>query len=132
MTIFQLKQLASNSVHAAADAIGWDYDRAELIADGIVGLRRQSCPGDAAGGKGLEHRKAAAARQPVDQRGDEHRFTGPRQAGNAEPHRRVEEMLAIVHERPGRQARLLDHILETESHGEREGLVAAGRIGKLD
>jgi len=36
MTIFQLKQLASNSVHAAADAIGWDYDRAELIADGIV------------------------------------------------------------------------------------------------
>ena len=36
MTIFQLKQLASNSVHAAADAIGWDYDRAELIADGVV------------------------------------------------------------------------------------------------
>ncbi|QQN63468.1 hemolysin III family protein [Bradyrhizobium diazoefficiens] len=36
MTVFQLKQLASNSVHAAADAIGWNYDRAELIADGIV------------------------------------------------------------------------------------------------
>src|SRR5437763_274979 len=36
MTIFQLKQLASTSVHAAADAIGWHYDRAELIADGIV------------------------------------------------------------------------------------------------
>jgi hemolysin III len=36
MTIFRLKQLASTSVHAAADAIGWDYDRAELIADGIV------------------------------------------------------------------------------------------------
>src|SRR5437868_7852099 len=36
MTIFRLKQLASTSVHAAADAIGWNYDRVELIADGIV------------------------------------------------------------------------------------------------
>jgi hemolysin III len=36
MTIFRLKQFASTSVHAAADAIGWDYDRAELIADGVV------------------------------------------------------------------------------------------------
>jgi hemolysin III len=36
MTIFQLKQLASTSVHAAADAIRWNYDRAELIADGVV------------------------------------------------------------------------------------------------
>ncbi|OAF17675.1 MULTISPECIES: hemolysin III family protein [Bradyrhizobium] len=36
MTVFRVKQLASNSVHAAADAIGWDYDRAELIADGII------------------------------------------------------------------------------------------------
>jgi hemolysin III len=36
MTIFQLKQMATTSVHAAADAVGWHYDRAELIADGIV------------------------------------------------------------------------------------------------
>jgi len=36
MTIFRLKQLASTSVHAAADAFRWHYDRAELIADGIV------------------------------------------------------------------------------------------------
>jgi hemolysin III len=36
MTIFQLKQMASTSVHAAAGAVGWHYDRAELIADGIV------------------------------------------------------------------------------------------------
>jgi len=36
MTIFRLKQLASTSIHAAADAIGWDFDRAELIADGVV------------------------------------------------------------------------------------------------
>jgi hemolysin III len=36
MTIFRLKQLASTSVHAAADAIGWDYDRAVLFADGVV------------------------------------------------------------------------------------------------
>jgi len=36
MTIFRLKQLASTSIHAAADAFGWDFDRAELIADGVV------------------------------------------------------------------------------------------------
>src|SRR6202047_1510218 len=36
MTVFQLKHLASTSVHAAAGAIRWNYDRAELIADGIV------------------------------------------------------------------------------------------------
>ena len=36
MTIFKLKQLASSSVHAAADAMRWNYDRAELIADGVV------------------------------------------------------------------------------------------------
>ena len=35
MTIFRLKQLASTSVHAAAGMIGWHYDRAELIADGV-------------------------------------------------------------------------------------------------
>ena len=36
MTIFRLKQLASTSIHAATDAIGWNYDRVELIADGVV------------------------------------------------------------------------------------------------
>ena len=36
MTIFRLKQLASTSLHAAADAMHWNYDRAELIADGVV------------------------------------------------------------------------------------------------
>lgn len=36
MTVFRLKQLASNSFHAAADAMHWNYDRAELIADGVI------------------------------------------------------------------------------------------------
>jgi len=36
MSIFQLKQAASRSIHAASDAIHWNYDRAELIADGVV------------------------------------------------------------------------------------------------
>src|SRR5262252_6446058 len=36
MTIFRLKQLASTSFYAAADAVHWNYDRAELIADGVV------------------------------------------------------------------------------------------------
>src|ERR1700742_732231 len=36
MSIFRLKQIASHSAHAAADAIRWNYDRAEIIADGVV------------------------------------------------------------------------------------------------
>jgi len=36
MTIFRLKQLASTSIHAASDAVRWNYDRVELIADGVV------------------------------------------------------------------------------------------------
>jgi hemolysin III len=36
MTVFKLKQLASTSVHAAADVVRWNYDRAEMIADGVV------------------------------------------------------------------------------------------------
>jgi len=36
MTIFSLKQIASTSIHAAAGAMHWNYDRAELIADGVV------------------------------------------------------------------------------------------------
>ena len=36
MTIFQLKQFASDSFQAATGAIRWNYDRVELIADGVV------------------------------------------------------------------------------------------------
>ena len=34
--MFQLKQLASTSLHAATGAIRWNYDRVEIIADGVV------------------------------------------------------------------------------------------------
>jgi len=36
MTVFRLKQIASTSAYAVAGAVRWNYDRAELIADGIV------------------------------------------------------------------------------------------------
>jgi hemolysin III len=36
MTVFKLKQFASTSAHAVAGAVRWNYDRAELIADGVV------------------------------------------------------------------------------------------------
>ena len=36
MTVFRLKQFASTSAHAMAGAVRWNYDRAELIADGVV------------------------------------------------------------------------------------------------
>src|SRR5258705_4443690 len=36
MTIFRLKQLASTSLHAAAEAMHWNFDRAGLVGDGVV------------------------------------------------------------------------------------------------
>src|SRR3978361_1325489 len=36
MTIFRLKQFASDSANAAIGAVRWNYDRAEIIADGVV------------------------------------------------------------------------------------------------
>src|SRR6266702_3133075 len=36
MTIFRLKQLASTTIHVATGAVCWNYDRVELIADGVV------------------------------------------------------------------------------------------------
>ena len=36
MTIFRLKQFASTSIHAAAGAVRWNYDRSEMIADAVV------------------------------------------------------------------------------------------------
>lgn len=36
MTVFRLKQFASQSAAAAVGAVRWNYDRAEIIADGIV------------------------------------------------------------------------------------------------
>ncbi len=36
MTIFRLKQVGSDSRSKGGGVIRWDYDRAELIADGVV------------------------------------------------------------------------------------------------
>jgi len=36
MAIFTFKQLTTDTAHVVAGAIRWNYDRAELIADGIV------------------------------------------------------------------------------------------------
>ncbi len=36
MTIFRLKQLSSHPRSAGGGVVRWDYDRAELIADGVV------------------------------------------------------------------------------------------------
>ena len=36
MTIFRLKQLSSHARVAGGGVVRWDYDRAELIADGVV------------------------------------------------------------------------------------------------
>jgi len=36
MTIFRFKQLASQSLHGAPPGIRWNYDRHEIVADGVV------------------------------------------------------------------------------------------------
>lgn len=36
MTIFRFKQLASQTLHGAPPGIRWNYDRHEIIADGVV------------------------------------------------------------------------------------------------
>lgn len=36
MTIFRLKQLATTALHGAPKGVSWNYDRAELWADGVV------------------------------------------------------------------------------------------------
>lgn len=36
MTVFQLKQLASRALHGAPPGVRWNYDRHELLADGVV------------------------------------------------------------------------------------------------
>ena len=95
----------------------------------IVGLRLEPRVGDPPGGIGLEHRKAAAAGQAVDQRGDEHGLAGARQPGDAEPDGRIEQAVAIIPQRPRRQPRLLDNVLETGSHAA-EWNPAMGAIAK--
>jgi hemolysin III len=36
MTIFQLKQFASRTLHGAPPGVRWNYDRHEILADGVV------------------------------------------------------------------------------------------------
>jgi hemolysin III len=43
MTIFRLKQLASTALHGAPKGVRWNYDRAELWADGVVHIVGVGC-----------------------------------------------------------------------------------------
>src|SRR5436190_1147712 len=36
MTIFQLKQLASATLHGAPKGVRWNYDRMEVLVDGVI------------------------------------------------------------------------------------------------
>jgi len=36
MTIFRLKELTSRSLHGAPEGMRWNYDRVELLVDGVV------------------------------------------------------------------------------------------------
>ena len=76
----------------------------------VVGLRRKPRAGDAPARQRLEHRKAPAAQQAMQQRGDEHGLAGARQPGDAEPHRRMKQMLAEFREGAGRKPRLFDDV----------------------
>ena len=82
----------------------------------VVGLRRQARAGDAAGRQRLEHREAAALDQAMHQRGDEHGLAGTRQAGDAEPDGRIEQMLAELDQRAGREPALGQDVSQCMRH----------------
>ena len=65
----------------------------------IVRLRRKVCARDPTCGQRLEYRKASAAQQAVNERGDKHSFAGVRKPGNTKPNRRIEQMAAELDER---------------------------------
>ena len=96
----------------------------------IVRLRLQTRAGDPSRRERFEHRKAAAARQPVNQRGDKDGLAGARQSGDAEPHRRIEQVVAVVQQGPRGQPRFLDDFGETGHAGERldKGGASAGKL----
>src|SRR5262249_27020496 len=74
-------------------------------------------PGDAPLRECLEYRKSPIAHEPVHQRGDEHGLARPRQAGDAEPHSRIDQALAVFHHGTQREAGMLDDIGEGKGHG---------------
>ena len=77
---------------------------------GVVRLRLEPRPHDAAlGGRG-QNRQARAGDQVVDQRGQEHRLARARQAGDAEAQRPAGE---IVADRAGDEPRLEHEVAET-------------------
>ena len=77
---------------------------------GVVRLRFEPRPHDAPLGGGGEHRQARARDQIVDERGQEYRLAGARQAGDAEAQRPAGEIIA---DRAGDESRLEHEIAET-------------------
>ena len=65
---------------------------------GVVRLLLQKGAQDASARLRLEHRQAPAMQEIVDERGDEHRLAGPRQAGDAQPDVGAEEVRRPVGE----------------------------------
>jgi hypothetical protein len=93
------------------DAIGEQCVEMALIVEArhcIVGLRRKMRIDDAPLVLRLEHRKAAAADEAVHQCGDEHGLARPRQPGDAEPDRRIEQAAAVFDQSAGGKPRFLD------------------------
>ncbi len=76
----------------------------------VIGLRHKLGAGDAPAGERLEHRKTAAAQQAMQQRRDEHRLAGARQAGHAQPYGWMKQMLAEFRERARRQPCLFNDV----------------------
>ena len=77
---------------------------------GVVRLRLEPRPHDAPFGRGGQNRQARAGDQVVDERGQEHRLAGAREAGHAEAQRPAGEIIA---DRAGDEPRLEHEIAET-------------------
>ena len=91
----------------------------------VVRLRRKPGAGDAATGQRLEHRKPAAAKQAMQQRGDEHGLAGAGQPGDAETNGRMDEMAAELGERAGREPGLFKDFGDRRHGAQDVGTAAA-------
>src|SRR6266436_8834920 len=99
---------------------------------GVVRLGREPRPRDAPLRQRLEYRKSPVAHEAVYQRGDEHGLPGPRQAGDAEPHSRIDQALAVFHHGTRGKAGLLDEVGEGQGHSawDVESGAARGKVRK--
>jgi len=82
----------------------------------VVGLRFEPRASDAAVRQRLEHRQPPAMQQLMHQGGDEHGLAGAREAGDAQPHGRIEQIEPEIAERAAGEPDFFGNVGEGGGH----------------